>query len=108
VSVVALLAAEGAATDVRAGFEEEGVPLTLEFARGDAFELAREAARRSPLGLGVGGDTSRLILVLAAASGRAYLEAPVGDARAFGHAAACVASRRPLALLDGGHSSRAL
>jgi hypothetical protein len=105
VSVVALLPArDAAAACVQAGFEEEGVPLTLEFARGDAIELAREAARRSPLGLGVGGDTSRLVLVLAAASGRAYLEAPTADARAFGHSAARVASRRPLALLPGGGS----
>jgi hypothetical protein len=105
VSVVALLLAEGvAAACVQAGFEEEGVPLTVDLVLGDAFELAREAARRSPLGLGVGGDTSRLVLVLAAASGCAYLEASANDARAFGHAAARVASRRPLALLRGDDS----
>lgn len=104
-SVVALLADEGAAAAcVQAGFEEEGVPLTVDLVLGDAFELAREAARRSPLGLGVGGDTNRLVLVLAAASGHAYLEAPTAEARAFGHSAARVASRRPLALLAGADS----
>jgi propanediol dehydratase-reactivating factor small subunit len=104
VTVIALLADEGVAAEIRAGFEEEGVPLTLEFAAGDAIELARAAARRSPLGLGVGCDTSRLVLVLAAASGHAYLETPTAEARAFGHSVARVASRRPLALLDGGRS----
>jgi len=105
-TVIALLADEGAAADVRAGFEEEGVPLAVDLVSGDAFELAREAARRSPLGLGVGGDTSRLVLVLAAASGHAYLEAPTAEARAFGRSAARVASRRPLALLAGGPFGR--
>lgn len=74
------------------------MPLAVEPAgREDALTLAREAARRSVLGLGIGGDAERLVLVLAASPGRPYLELAVSQARAFGHAAARVAARRPLA-----------
>jgi hypothetical protein len=58
--------------------------------------LAREAARRATLGLGIGGDDDRLVLVLAAFSGRPYLEAMASEARAMGHDAARIAARRPL------------
>ncbi|HEY7197042.1 MAG TPA: glycerol dehydratase reactivase beta/small subunit family protein [Gaiellaceae bacterium] len=96
--VVALLADGPEAAGLAAGFEEEGVPLTIERAGEDGSPeaLARIAAKRSPLGLGIGGDGERLALVLAAAPGRPYLEAPVADARRFGQAAARVAARRPL------------
>jgi hypothetical protein len=44
---------------VLAGIEEEGVPFVVErVADGDAVELARTAALRSPLGVGVGIDAS--------------------------------------------------
>jgi hypothetical protein len=95
-AVVALLADDAAARGLAAGFEEEGVPLDLEWRRGEALALAREAARRSYLGFGVGGDAVRLVLVLAPAPACAYLEATAADGRRFGHAAARVAARRPV------------
>jgi hypothetical protein len=73
------------------------VPLDVDLVPGEAVELGREAARRSVLGLGIGGDASRLVLVLAAASGHPYIEARPAEARTLGHAAARVASRRPIA-----------
>lgn len=94
-AVVALLAGRAGERDLSAGFEEEGVPLEIEASSGDRYSLARVAALRSPLGLGVGGDAGGLVLALAAWPARAYLEAPAGAARAFGHAAARVAARRP-------------
>jgi Dehydratase medium subunit len=96
--IVALLAAPEAEPALAAAFEEEGVPLRWEQAAGDALPLARDAARRSPLGLGVGGDAQRLALVLAAAPARPYLEARATEGRAFGHAVARVAARRPLSV----------
>ena len=96
IGVLALLADPAAERDLAAGFEEEGVPLSCEAAAGDVLTLAREAARRSALGLGVGGDAERLLLVLAAAPGRPYLDGVPGSARAFGKAAARIAARRPL------------
>ncbi len=95
--VVALIDDPVIARQVAAGFEEEGVPLGIEQRSGKPLELAREAARRSPLGLGIGGAAGRLVAVLAAASGRAYIEAHARDARRFGHAVACIVARRPLA-----------
>lgn len=74
------------------------MPLAAEpVGREDALTLAREAARRSALGLGIGGNAEWLVLVLSASPGRPYLEFAVAQARAFGHAAARVAARRPLA-----------
>jgi hypothetical protein len=95
--VVALLHGDGLTRELAAGFEEEGVPLTVEARWGEAFALAREAARRSPLGLGVGADSDGLVLVLAAAPGSPYLSARAAEARGFGHAAARLAAGRPLA-----------
>jgi hypothetical protein len=92
-NVVALLSDDTPAAALAAGFEEEGVPLAIESAEGAAEELAREASKRSELGLGVGGDSERLILVVA---GRRYLEAGVAEARRFGHDAARIAARRPI------------
>jgi hypothetical protein len=94
-AVVALLADEAAKHGLVAGFEEEGVPLVAERAAGDALALARAAARRSALGLGIGADAERLVLVLAAMPARPYLETTAAGARAFGHAAARIAARRP-------------
>ncbi len=99
-AVIALLAEGADERDLAAGFEEEGVPLEIEASVGDRFSLARSAALRSPLGLGVGGDAAGLVLMLAAWPAGAYLEASAGAARAFGHAAARVAARRPTAASD--------
>jgi hypothetical protein len=96
--VVALLSAPAPGRDLAAGCEEEGVPLVVEHAAGEALELGREAARRSPSGLGIGGDESRLVVVLAAAPACPYLEAGSGSARALGAAAARLLARRPLEL----------
>jgi hypothetical protein len=96
VGVLALLDGDGPVRGLAAGFEEEGVPLRLEPSSGEAFALAREAARLSPLGLGIGADAARLVLVLAAAPGRPYLTETPREARAFGHAAARLAAGRPL------------
>jgi hypothetical protein len=96
-AVVALLSDRSCERGLAAGFEEEGVPLAGEHAVGDAEALAREAAARSALGVGVGGDAQRLVLVLAAAPHRPYLDSPIGLARAFGHAAARITAHRPLA-----------
>jgi Dehydratase medium subunit len=95
--VLALVSETAPAFALAAGFEEEGVPLTLELVDdGDPVALAREAAKVAVLGLGVGGDRERLALVLAAAPGRPYLEAAAASARWFGQSAARVAARRLL------------
>lgn len=96
VAVVALLADVATEAALAAGFEEEGVPLRSSPAEGDALGLARAAARDAPLGLGIGGDAQRLALVLAAAPGRPYVEAPPERARAFAQQAARITARRPL------------
>lgn len=94
--VLALLDASAPLAELSAGFEEEGVPLVTEPGRGSREALAHDAAARSPLGLGIGGDAGGLVLALASWRGRPYLEAAPAEARAFGHAAARVAARRPL------------
>jgi hypothetical protein len=99
--VLALLCEGAPRAALAAGFEEEGVPLLVEAAHGSPQELARRAARRSLLGIGLGGDGERLVLALASGPARPYLEAPAADARAFGHDAARVAARRPLSSSTG-------
>ena len=94
--VVALLTKGAPAAALAAGFEEEGVPISCEWVEGAPAVLAQRAAARSALGLGIGGDRERLALVLAGAPGRPYLESPAAGARAFAHAAARLAARRPL------------
>ena len=94
--VLALVAEAAPRAALAAGFEEEGVPLTIEIAEGTPQALAREAARKAVLGLGLGGDAERLVLVLAAAPGGPYLQGPASDARSFAQNAARVAARRPL------------
>jgi hypothetical protein len=83
-----------------AGFEEEGVPLTIAPAPLERAPeaLAREAARTAVLGIGIGGDRNRLVLVLAGSPAGPYLEATAAAARSFGRDAARIAARRPLAL----------
>jgi len=96
--VIAHLSNGAAASALAAGFEEEGVPLTVSHAQGTPEALAREAAHASLLGIGIGGDGDRLVLVLAGGPASPYLEARVSDARSFAHDAARIAARRPLTL----------
>jgi hypothetical protein len=96
-AVVALLTDAALRREVEAGFEEEGVPLLLEIAHGERLGLAREAARRSTLGVGIGASDLGFAVVLAAAPGRAYLEAPLERARWLAQSAARIAARRPVA-----------
>jgi Dehydratase medium subunit len=96
--VVALVSDAGVGAALAAGFEEEGVPVTVAPAQGAARALAREAANSSLLGIGIGADGECLALVLAGKPTTPYLEAVASSARAFGHNAARIAARRPLAL----------
>jgi len=103
--VLALISDARTAAAVAAGFEEEGVPLAVTTAgvgedgvpAAPPEALAREAARRALLGIGIGGNHERLVLALAGSVGRPYLHAPAAAAREFGRDAARVAARRPLA-----------
>jgi hypothetical protein len=81
---------------LRAGFEEEGVPLACERAEGDAHELGRRAAGRALLGLGVGVDAGEARAVLAAAPAASYLQAPLAAVRELAQDAARIAGRRTL------------
>jgi len=98
--VLALVAADvpdGVVSALRAGFEEESVPLTVERREhGTGEELGRLAASRALLGLGLGIDASGACAVLAAAPAAPYLRAPLADVRAFAQDAARIAGRRPL------------
>jgi Dehydratase medium subunit len=97
--VLALVAAgvpEGSVRALRAGFEEEGVPLAVERAEGSGQALGREAAGRALLGLGIGVGPDGACAVLAAAPGTSYLQAAPADLRAFAQDAARIAGRRPL------------
>jgi cobalamin biosynthesis protein CbiG len=94
--VLALVSETSPRAALAAGFEEEGVPLTIGVAEGTPHALAREAARHALLGLGLGADAERLVLVLAAAPGDPYLEEAANNARSFAQNAARVAARRPL------------
>lgn len=85
-----------AVSALRAGFEEESVPLVVERAGGTGHELGRAAATRALLGLGLGVDAGGACAVLAAAPAAAYLQAPLADMRAFAQDAARIAGRRPL------------
>jgi hypothetical protein len=87
---------ESALAALRAGFEEESVPLAIERADGTGQELGRAAATRALLGLGLGVDAQGACAVLAAAPARAYLEAPLPGLRAFAQDCARIAGRRPL------------
>ncbi len=94
--VLALVSDAHTGAALAAGFEEEGVPVTVAPAQGAAEALAREAARTAVLGIGIGSDGSRLALVLAGGPPRPYLEAAAVAARSFGRDAARIAARRPL------------
>jgi hypothetical protein len=107
---LALLSDAAVARALSAGFEEEGVPLTVEvrgaagvsperWAHAEPSEiLAHEAAMRSLLGVGIGGDADRLAVILAGAPRQRYLQAPATAARRLGQDAARIAARRPLKL----------
>jgi hypothetical protein len=98
--LVLALVAEGVAEDalraLRAGFEEESVPLVVERADGSGKELGRAAASRALLGLGLGVDSEGAFAVLAAAAGGAYLQSPLSGMREFAQDCARIAGRRPL------------
>jgi hypothetical protein len=96
--VLALVSDPATAVALAAGFEEQGVPLTVEAAEGSPENLARMAAGRALLGIGIGAAGGRLALVLAGDRARPYLEARAADARSFGADAARIAARRPLKL----------
>ena len=81
---------------LRAGFEEEGVPLVVERGEGSGHVLAREAAGRALLGLGIGVAPDGACAVLAAAPATAYIQAASADLRTFAQDAARIAGRRPL------------
>jgi hypothetical protein len=81
---------------LRAGFEEESVPLAIERAEGQGHELGRAASVRALLGLGLGVDACGACAVLAAAPAEPYLRAPLNGIRAFAQDAARIAGRRPL------------
>jgi hypothetical protein len=87
---------DAAVSALRAGFEEESVPLRVERADGTGQELGRAAATRALLGLGLGVGAQGACAVLAAAPAAAYLQAPLADVRAFAQDAARIAGRRPL------------
>ena len=74
---------------VSAAFEEEGVPLSV-----IDTGTCREAAMRSPLGIGIALDGGRLAIGLATGPDTPYV---IGDdPRQMGHIAARLAARRPL------------
>ncbi len=72
------------------------MPLTVERVAGTRQDLARAAALRGLLGIGVGLDARGACAVLAGAPSATYLEAPEADVRALAQDAARVAGRRPL------------
>ena len=96
--VLALVCDAAVGAALAAGFEEEGVPVTVLVAQGAARALARDAAKTAALGIGIGADSDHLALVLAGCPATAYLEADTGRARLFGSNAARIAAHRPLAL----------
>ena len=95
--VLALVSDDATGAALAAGFEEEGVPISVVHAHGSPEALAREAARDAILGIGIGADGSRLALVLTGLGARPYLEGEAAAARAFGRDAARIVARRPLA-----------
>ena len=96
--VLALVSHAATGSALAEGFEEEGVPVTVIEAEGAPEALAREAAKRAVLGIGIGGDGDRLVLILAGGPPQPYLEALPAAARSLGQHAARIASRRPLRL----------
>lgn len=91
---------ENIALAVGAGCEEEGVPVIWERAEGQADELARQAAQRSRLEVGIGFDAEAGAVTFAKyPSPKAYLKTEVRNletARWLGQAAACFVKSKPL------------
>ena len=88
-AVLAAIDDEDALRLVAASFEEEGVPLRV-------IEpcSARDAALRSPLGIGLARHAGALAIALATGPDEPYV---IGDdARCMGRIAARLAARRPL------------
>jgi len=89
-----VLAADDPATirSVAAAFEEEGVPLSVV-----PPTSGREAARCSPLGIGIACHDEGLAIVLATGPDAPYV---IGDdPRRMGRIAARLAARRPLGVM---------
>jgi hypothetical protein len=102
--VVASVAASAVEDAVLAGIEEEGVPCVVErSATGAAVELARSAALRSPLGVGVGIDAAGTVCVqpekVADVIPELVSAAGVAAARILGHNAARICVGLPLRLV---------
>lgn len=91
---------EAVALAVGAGCEEEGIPLVWERSEGGADELAREAAGRSRLEVGIGLDGKVGAVTFAKyPSPKAYLHIDVENlktARWLGQAAARFVKRKPI------------
>lgn len=91
---------EAFALAVGAGCEEEGIPLVWERAEGGADELARKAAGRSRLEVGIGLDREVGAVTFAKyPSSEAYLRVEAEDmktARWLGQAAARFVKSKPL------------
>jgi hypothetical protein len=98
--VIVALAPAAMLVQIAAGIEEEGVPFEAIERSGGAFELAREAARGAPGGIGIGGDADRVVVCLAAWAHEPYLDLPATSARQAGHAAGRLTTRRPLAFME--------
>jgi hypothetical protein len=103
-AVVVASAAAGAVEDaVLAGIEEEGVPYVVERTPvGAAVELARWAALRSPLGVGVGIDAGDVCVQpekVADVVPELVSAADVATARVLGHNAARICVGLPLRFL---------
>lgn len=105
--VVASVAGTPVEAAVLAGIEEEGVPYVVERPGGaltsDAVALARAAALRSPLGVGVGIDAAGTVCVqpekVADVVPELVSGAGVAAARTLGHDAARICVGLPLRIL---------
>ncbi|MDQ0379180.1 glycerol dehydratase reactivase beta/small subunit family protein [Amycolatopsis thermophila] len=83
--------------EIRAGMEEEGVPVLVEeVSEGDAVALAFAAARLSSLDVGVGVADSVCVHHAKRPSGSPVLTGPLGRARVLGHNAARLVVGIPL------------
>lgn len=97
---------QGLLAGMHHGCEEEGVPVAIVQEPGSATNLARLAASRSPLFIGLGLDQAgTIVLVEHRAADRAPLlhvsTASTANARLLGVAAGRIARRRPLPVDQG-------
>jgi hypothetical protein len=98
--VIVLLGPAAVLQAAAAGIEEEGVPFEAVERAGPADDLGREAARTAPAGIGIGADSERVVVWLAAHGRGPYVVLPAGRARLAGHVAGRLTSRRPLPSLE--------